>query len=240
MNTMIALISHKNLTAMREPTPQLRNILLNTSLFRMLSAPQLDRIVASTSAVRVGSHVCIVNQGELADGAYWVVYGQVNVATCSKHGGEKMLAILGPGKCFGLGEMLLEQPHQASVTSSTNAMLLHVERAAMLAVAEANFGFAHEVMLCLGRQFYGLMSDIGNSSLSANERVAAFLLRRRAGCTDNRIELVANKADIAKRLSLTPETLSRVLHTMRVDGVISVDGRCITVLDWDKLGASLA
>jgi CRP-like cAMP-binding protein len=225
---------------MRDVAPKLKNIIANTSLYRMLTPRQLDLITGKTSPMRVGSNMNIVNQGDPADGTYWVVYGQVNIAVHSKQGSAKMLAILGAGKCFGLGEMVLDQPHQACVKTTANSMLLHTERDAILTVAEENFDFAREVMTCLGRQFYGLVRDIGNYSLSAHQRLADYLLRQGDQVPNCEIELVANKGIIASRLSLTPETLSRVFRDFTADGMIKVNGRRITVLDWPKVSALLA
>lgn len=222
---------------MREVAPMLKNILANTSLFRMLTDAQLNAVAAKTSSRRVASNTPIVNYGDAAEGTFWVVYGQVNVAVYSKQGGEKLLAILGPGKCFGLGEMMLEQPHLAGVRAAADTMVLHTEREVMVAMAAESADFAHEVTLCLGRQFYGLVRDIGSYSLSAHQRLAGYLLRHSQGDADGAFELVATKATIASRLSVTPETLSRILRDFGADGMIKVSGRRIVVLDAARLAA---
>ena len=49
------------------------------------------------------------------------------------------------------------------------------------------------------------------------------------------IELVANKSLIASRLSLTPETLSRLFHDLAQEGMISISGRRIKILDIQKM-----
>lgn len=224
---------------MNDITPNLKNILANTSLFKMLDERQLDEIAANTSSMRVSPNMCVVNQGDPADGAFWVVYGQVKVVLYSKQGGEKTLEILGQSKCFGLGEMLLDRPHLAFVRTTTDSMLLHTGRDAMLQIAQENFGFAHELMSCIGRQFYGLVRDIESYSQTARQRLAGYLLRQSRRETSDEIELVANKALIASRLSLTPETLSRLFRDFSAEGLITVSGRHIKLLDSDKLALLL-
>lgn len=233
----VLILNKKGAFSMRDVAPKLKNILANTSLFRMLSDTQLNAVAAKTSSMRVGSNESIVNYGDAAGGTFWLVYGQVNVAVYSKQGGEKMLAILGPGKCFGLGEMLLEQPHLACVKAAADSMLLYTERDVMLAMAAENFDFAREVMACLGRQFYGLVRDIGTYSLSAHQRLASYLLRQSEAAPERAFELVASKATIASRLSVTPETLSRMLRDFGAAGMIEVSGRRIAVLDPARLSA---
>ena len=86
----------------------------------------------------------------------------------------------------------------------------------------------------LSVRLHGLIQDVENYSLhSSTERVIGFLLQL-AGAPANGsidIELPASKHIIASRLNLTPETLSRVLHNLSESGLISVKGKCITVVD---------
>lgn len=222
---------------MEDLTPKLRNILANASLFKMLDEKQLATVAARTSPMRMSPNTSIVDQGDPAEGAYWVVYGQVKVGVCSKQGGEKTLAILGPGKCFGLGEMLLDQPHLAFVKTTADTLLLHTSRDAMLAVAADNFAFSREVMSCLGRQFYALLRDIEAYSHTARQRLAGYLLRQRQHGGSAEIDLVANKVLIASRLSLAPETLSRLFRDFSEEGLITVAGRRITLLDPVRMAA---
>ena len=49
------------------------------------------------------------------------------------------------------------------------------------------------------------------------------------------IDLAAPKQVIAARLSITPETLSRILRTMAEHGIISMHGRSVGVHDVQRL-----
>jgi CRP/FNR family transcriptional regulator, dissimilatory nitrate respiration regulator len=226
---------------MRDDVAKIERIIANSSLYRMLTPRQIERIAEHTSPLRAVPNVTVIQQGDPALGTYWIVYGQVHIAVNSKQGGVKMLAILGANKCFGLGEMVMDQPHQTCVTTTADTMLLHTEREVILDVADENPAFAREVMICLGRQFCGLVRDIGSYALNAHQRLADYLLRQGGERVANaEIALVANKGVIAARLSLTPETLSRVFRDFSKDGLIQVNNRRITVLDWPRMEAMLA
>jgi CRP/FNR family transcriptional regulator, dissimilatory nitrate respiration regulator len=220
---------------MNDSTHNLKDILANTWLFRMLDEQQLDKIVFHTCAMSLSQNMCVVNQGDASAGTYWIVSGQVKIVLHTKKDCEKTLEILGHNMCFGLGEMLLEQPHLAFVKTTTSSILLHIERDAMLQVAKINFGFARELMTCMGRQFYGLVRDIESYSQTAKQRLAIYLIRQSQREASDDIELVANKSLIASRLSLTPETLSRLFHDFAQDGMISISGRRIRLLNAEKM-----
>lgn len=225
---------------MSDITISLKNILANTSLFKMLGDDELREITDHTSPLRIKQNMCVVKPGDSAEGAYWIVYGQVQLSFHTNRGTEKTLEILQEGMCFGLGEMLLERPHRTFVKTTADAMLLHMEREAMLRIARQNFGFARELMLCVSRQFYALVNDIESYSLPARQRLAIYLLRQKRHESHDEIELVGHKSLIASRLSVTPETLSRLFHDFSEEGLIEVSGRHIKILDCKKMESLLA
>jgi CRP-like cAMP-binding protein len=92
-------------------------------------------------------------------------------------------------------------------------------------------------MQCMGRQYYTLMRDMGESVQSARLRLAGYLLRHAPPDPVAPIELVAGKAVIASRLNVTPETMSRLLRDFSFEGLIKVSGRRISVLDWERMAA---
>ena len=57
----------------------LKRILANTSLFRMLDERQLDEITAATQPIRATTNTSVVSQGDAPKGVYVVVYGQVKI-----------------------------------------------------------------------------------------------------------------------------------------------------------------
>ena len=220
---------------MNNSTYTLKNTLADSWLFRMLDDQQLDQMASHTCALPVSQNMCVVKQGDAPEGTYWIISGQVKIVLQSKKGGEKTLEILGPSTCFGLGEMLLDRPHLAFAKTTTDSLILHIDRDAMIQAAKVNFDFARELMTCVGRQFYGLVSDIESYSQTAKQRLAGYLLRQRQHEASDDIELVANKSLIASRLSLTPETLSRLFHDLAQEGMISISGRQIRILDVEKM-----
>jgi CRP/FNR family transcriptional regulator, dissimilatory nitrate respiration regulator len=223
------------LTAMNDSTQALKNTLAEAWLFKILDNQQLNQLVSRTRAMPLLQNMCVVKQGDAPEGTFWIVSGQVKIVLQNKKGSEKTLEILGRNTCFGLGEMLLERPHLAFATTTTDSLLLHIDRDAMLQAAKTNFGFACNLMTCVGRQFYGLVLDIESYSQTARQRLAGYLLRQSLHEASDDIELVANKSLIASRLSLTPETLSRLFHDLAQEGVISMTGRHIRILDVAKM-----
>lgn len=231
----------RNRTMRDDSAQNLKRILANTSLFRMLDDRQLEEITAATQPIRASTNTSVISQGDAPKGVFVVVYGQVKIGFDRKDGSEKTLCILDQNKCFGLGEMLLDRAHIAFVKTTVDSMLLHVARESVMAVAKNNFTFAQELMICVGRQLYTLTRDIESYSMqTAKQRLASYLLRQSQYQADECIDLIASKTLIASRLSLTPETLSRLLHDFSAEGLVTVAGRRIKILDYERMGALLS
>jgi CRP/FNR family transcriptional regulator len=97
-----------------------------------------------------------------------------------------------------------------------------------LNIAADELSEAQEQMLLLGRK-------------SPIEKVASFLYRLcqesgRTGDSENEIDLVMGRSDIADYLGLTIETVSRTFTKLRNDGVITLEGNHhVIVNDMDHL-----
>lgn len=212
-----------------------KDILAHSSLFKMLDERQLDEIAANTRAIRAGSNLRIVKPGDVGEGTFWIAYGQVKIYFYPQKGCEKTVEILGDGTCFGVGEMLSGKPHVAFVKTTTDSLVLHIQRDSMLKAAQESFDFTREVMACAGRQFYGLMRDIERYSQTSRQRLAGYLLKQCRNATSENIELVANRSLISSLLWFTPETLSRLFHDFAEEGLIEVSGRHVKILDSEKM-----
>ena len=122
---------------MKENTTNVKEILAHSALFKMLDERQLDAIAANTYSLRAGPNMRIVKPGDSGEGTYWIAYGQVKIFFYPQKGCEKTVEILGDGTCFGVGEMLSGKPHLAYVKTTTDCLVLHIGRDAMLQAARA-------------------------------------------------------------------------------------------------------
>lgn len=214
--------------------PDIRQIIADSALFNALDAGQITQIASGSALSVVQPNTTVVDHGDVAGGVFWIASGQVKIAVNTKGGQEKIIDILGPQNWFGLSEMMLDRPHLAAVTTTERSTLLHTGRDTLLRVAQDNFSFSREIMRSIGGQAYGLVRDIESYAQTPKRRLAEYLLRQSRRET-NEVRLVANKGLIASRLSMTQETLSRLFRDFTVNGLISVAGRQIKILDYERM-----
>lgn len=76
----------------------------------------------------------IFGQGDRGDRLYIIVDGEVEVVKREVGGREGILAVLGPGECFGEMALVSDLPRMASARSRTSVNLLTVDRTAFAAL----------------------------------------------------------------------------------------------------------
>ena len=213
-------------------------VLANLPLFQHLSEGEIASLAAGAREIRLDKGQILFQKGAYLDGFYVVVSGQIKLAFCSPQGHEKVVSIVGPRQSFGEAVMFLERPCPVYTQALADSRLLYVAKQSIFAAIEHDSAFARRMLAGLSMRLHSLIEDVENYSLrSSTQRLIGFLLQLAGASAGGRVEfeLPASKHVIASRLNLTPETLSRILHSLSESGLITVNGKQITVLDVVRL-----
>lgn len=163
----------------------------------------------------------IYGEGEPADYLYKVVRGAVRTYQLLKDGRRQIGAFYLPGDIFGLEA---GSEHRFSAEAITDVVVLVVNRARILALADRQSEVAHELWTLTARELehvQNLILTLGRKT--AQERIAAFLLEMAARSRNgNIIELPMSRQDIADYLGLTIETVSRTLTQLENASAIAL------------------
>ena len=180
----------------------------------------------------------IFNRGDPCRGFHIVIYGQVKLGFVSAQGDEKIIEIVGPGFSFGEALMFMEKPYIVAAAALADTMLLHIAKQAVFDTLERNPAFARRMLAGMSRRLHGLIQDVESYSLrSGSQRIVGYLLKDEPDGDGALVTLAVSKKSLASRLNLTPEYFSRVLHELTAQGMITVQGRHITILDMARLRA---
>ena len=85
------------------------------------------------------------------------------------------------------------------------------------------------VWILMGLLILGL-GGFGATSLTGTVRTVGYLLHQAPADADS-FELQVAKSVIASRLSVKPETFSRILKNLHESEIVSIDGRQVTIHD---------
>ncbi|MBL8446951.1 MAG: Crp/Fnr family transcriptional regulator [Zoogloeaceae bacterium] len=216
-------------------------LLSRLPLFTELAAADLAVIAAATREKRCNRGELLFQRGDMLKGFYVIVWGQIKLAFSSPQGHEKVVEILGPLQSFGEAIMFLERPCPVFAEALADTLLLHIGSAAVFDQLGQDPQFARKLLAGMAIRLHGVIRDVEALSLRTSvQRVIGYLLQETATAPgashqDQRLTLPTSKQVIASRLNLTPETLSRIFHDLSEAGLITVQGKHITLHDVEKL-----
>jgi len=211
---------------------QLIDELRSAYLFASLSPAQLERVAKKARHVHLDEGKVLFSQGDQADRFFFLLKGQVKLYRLSTEGNEKIIEIVGPGHTFAEALMFLSRPrYPVSCAALSPAELLAIDAADFTAMLRDSVDTCMMLLGELSQRLRGLIAEIDRLSLqSATCRVAGYLLAKAPADADE-YQLEVPKGVVASRLSVKPETFSRIIKHLSEGRIISVHGGLIRILD---------
>jgi CRP-like cAMP-binding protein len=211
-------------------------VLRTTPLLSRLSDDQLQRVATHAVLQQLEEGQWIFSQGDAARRFYLVLKGQIRLFRLSPEGEEKIIEIVSPGQTFAEALMFLNAPRYPVCASALCATdVISIDARDFAAMLRESVDTCFVVMGALSQRLRGLIGEIDDLTLhTAKSRVARYLLAR---CPKDRrtFELDVRKGVLASRLSVKPETFSRVIKQLSQEDAIEVLGPRITILDRQAL-----
>ena len=197
-----------------------------------LSDEQLARVCVHAKRHTLDGGQWLFSQGDPAQRFYLVQQGQIRLFRLSPDGAEKVMEIVSPGQTFAEALMFLNAPRYPVCAAALEpSQVIAIDARDFATMLRGSVETCFVVLGALSRRLRGLIAEIDNLTLhTAKSRVARYLL---AHCPQERhaFALDVRKGVLASRLSVKPETFSRVIKQLTQDGAIAVQGAHITLLD---------
>jgi CRP-like cAMP-binding protein len=212
------------------------NALKQSHLFTRLTDVQLDRVYRHSQVVKLEEGQQLFAQGEDVTNFYLVLSGKMKLYRVSPDGQEKIIEIVPQGGLFAEALMFMDQPHYPVSSAALSATtVIGIEANDFKDMLRDS---VETCLLLLGNMSFRLrqlVHEIDTLTLhSGTCRVASYLLQH-APDDQESFELDTAKGVIAARLSVKPETFSRIIKNLRGEGVISIDGSKITIHNREAL-----
>lgn len=212
------------------------SVLRRAPLLSRLTDEQLERVAHHARPLALESEQLLFSQGEEAQRFYLLVSGQMQLFRLSPEGMRKVIEIVAPGQTFAEALMFLNAPrYPVGASALVPSQLLALDAADFSAMLRDSVETCFLLLGALSQRLRGLIGEIDNLTLhSATSRVARYL-RVHLGSGHRALRLEVRKGVLASRLSIQPETFSRVMRHLSEQGVIAIEGSHVTVLDQDAL-----
>jgi CRP-like cAMP-binding protein len=166
--------------------------------------------------------------GDEGDGCYRVDDGLLKASVAAPNGGERILAILGPGSVVGELSMIDGAPRSATVAALRESKLCFVSRGDFDVFGQSNPQLYRHVMTVLARRLRDTNDALAASSfLSVKGRVARALLSlaeafgRDVGSGRILIRQKVTQSDLAAMAGIARENVSRVLKEWSTHSLVT-------------------
>ncbi len=212
--------------------------LKDNHLFESLTLEQLERVASHAQRIHLKEGAHLFEQGDEANKFYLVLAGQIKLFCLSPDGNEKVIEIFTSGQTFAEALMFLDRPRYpvcASALSDTEIITLNSKDFASMLKESIDSCFL--LMGDMSMRLHGLIREIDVLSLqNGTRRVASYFLKI-AGKGKDIFELDIPKGVMASRLSLKPETFSRIIRDLKERGILSVERRRVVIHNRGELQA---
>ena len=200
-----------------------------------LSDEQLARVRRGARLVELAEGEHLFEHGQRAERFFMLREGRIKLYRLSPEGDEKVIEIIRPGQSFAEAVMFMEgKRYPVSAQALVRSELVAFDNAVFLQILRESVDTCFRVMAAMSMRLRARVNEIEALALqNATLRLVNYLLGELPEDAGDSavIRLPAPKNVIASRLSVQPETLSRILHQLCDKGLITVQGRTITVHD---------
>jgi CRP/FNR family transcriptional regulator, dissimilatory nitrate respiration regulator len=212
-------------------------------LFAGLSPPQMQRMIATSHVQEYDSGQLLFDRGQPAQHFYIVLSGQVNLVLYSKSGEEKIVDILADGQSFAEAVMFMEgSVYPVSAVAAGRSSVARFANREYVSILRESPDTCLRMLGHLSQRLHMRIREIEYLTLeSATHRLVRLIEGRLPPGQDGPTELTLaeSRQELASRLSMKPETLSRILRHLSDGGTIVVNGRTLQVPDRARLLAVL-
>jgi len=204
-------------------------------LFSALTPEQLTLVARHSRILHLAEGEILFQQDQPAERFFRLCSGQIKLSRLSMEGTEHVIEVVHPGQPFAEAVLFMKKrvfPVNAEALMPCD--VLAVDSAIFLQILYDSRETCFRLMADMSYRLHIFVNEIDNLTLqNATFRLVHHLLQQITDCKAETadIELVTSKQILASRLSIKPETFSRILKTLSQQGLLTVNGRTIHIRD---------
>lgn len=177
----------------------------------------------------------LLHEGSRPMGVYCIRSGKVKVFKLGQQGKEQITAILKEGDLVGYRAMLGDSLFHVSVEALEDVIACHIPKSDFMSAFENDKSLHNKIIGELSNEVMGLTSIITDlAQKPVRERTAAALVMLRDvyknGSNEaDPVDISLTRESLANIVGTATETLIRILHDFKEEGLIESKGRKLTV-----------
>jgi CRP-like cAMP-binding protein len=220
---------------------QKRALLASQELFGKLSDRELDDLVRAVHEKQVSARDELCHKDDPGNQLFVIVEGMLKAQATSATGEDVVFSIMGPGDMIGELALFVGGKRTANVVAIDDARLMSIDRRDLFPFLRRHPDAAIKLLEVLALRVQHLTSVMEDTTfLNLPQRLGKRLLDlagRYGKRTENgvRIEMKINQSELGELVATTRESINKQLRAWGEDGVATMSGGFVTILDEDKL-----
>ena len=215
---------------------ELKEKLARTQLCAELTAAELQQIAAIVRAGQLTKGELLFLEGDTAEGFYLLFSGGVRLYKASGEGREQTLHHVRPGQSFADAAIFRGGRFPANCIATQRSEVAFLPAREFMQILAESPAISLKMIGSLAgylREFARMIENLSLREVSV--RLASYLLDLSRDAKSNSFQLPLAKQELARKLGIAGETLSRNLRKLKNRSLIAVSGRKITILDPEGL-----
>jgi CRP-like cAMP-binding protein len=208
-------------------------------LFSGLDEDVFEAIAADFATESFAKGEILFHRGDVADDFYYIESGQIELSLISPDGQKKVVEVIANGRTFAEAIVFMrEGKFPVTAEALSNSVVYRIPNNTYRTMLRSNPDACMRLLSDVCRHLHQRVQEIERLTIqNARSRLASYLIDHVVETNDDEatVRLDLPKHIIASRLSITPETLSRLLRAMADDGILTVDDRLIFVHSLTRL-----
>lgn len=180
----------------------------------------------------------LYREGNYPHFVYFIKEGKVKTIKSNEDGKELIIDLLNDDHFLGYVPVISEIAYNHSAIALEDSECLLIPKDQFMELLVSNKEMTQELVKLLTRQVNDDQDELLNLAYnSVRKRVAIGLLKvaEKYDDTKSGSPFPAAREDLAKLVGTATETVIRMLSELKDDGLIKIEGRKISILDWDQL-----
>jgi CRP-like cAMP-binding protein len=208
-------------------------------LFLSFSREQLEQIEKNSRKSKLKAGELLFYHGQTANHFHLLIQGKIKLFRLSASGEEKVIEVIFPGQTFAEAVMFMNRTeYPVSASAVEDAEIHSFSSQTFMKILDQSPDVSKKMLGLMSQKLHAMLSEVDKLSLQKSSyRLAAYLIThiQEGEPGTCKVCLSFPKNVLASRLSIKPETLSRIFSDFSKKGLIAVADQTIEILDLEKL-----
>ena len=208
-------------------------------LFSGLSQSDYDALADQVLIRKFDKGQTLFHRGDVATHFYFIDSGHVELSLIAPTGEKKVLEVLGRGRTFAEAVAFMRDvKYPVTAEALSDSQLCGIPNATYVDILHTDPAACIRLLSDISRHLHARVRDIERLTIqNARSRLSSYLLEHVIETNDDEatIRLELPRHVIASRLSIQPETLSRLIKNLSDEGIITVEDRIVFVHSLTRL-----